>query len=132
MKKSTDLRVRSFQFAVDIVRFCRSALMSDQVLRRLAFQLIDAAGSVGANLEESHAGQSKPDFISKQCIALKEAYESRFWLRVIAASDPRLEPAVRPHLSEATELIAMLVASIKTAKSNPSRGETRTTSGESQ
>ncbi len=96
--------------------------MNDPVLRPIGFQLVDAAGSVGANLEESGAGQSKPDFISKQCIALKEAYESRFWLRVIAASEPGLEPNVRPHLSEASELICMLVASIRTAKSNPNRG----------
>jgi four helix bundle protein len=126
MDKSRDLRVRGFQFTVDIVRFCRSSLTSDPVLRRLAFQLVDAAGSVGANLEESSAGQTKRDFIAKQFVALKEARESRFWLRVIEASEPRLAPRARPHLQEASELIAMLTASIRTAKSNPHRGEVRT------
>lgn len=104
--------------------------MNEPVLRRLAFQLIDAAGSVGANVEESAAGQTKPDFIAKQCVALKEARESRFWLRVIAACDPPIAERTRPHVEEASELIAMLVASIKTAKSNPNRGEPRTASGE--
>jgi four helix bundle protein len=105
--------------------------MDEPVLRRLAFQLIDAAASIGANLEESGAGQSKPDFISKQCIALKEAYESRFWLRLVSATEPALERRAQPHLAESTELICMLVASIKTAKSNPHRGQTRTAAGES-
>ncbi len=130
MEKSRDLRVRSFRFTVDIVRFCRASLMNDPVLRRIGFQLIDAAGSVGANAEESGAGQTKPDFIAKQCIALKEARESRFWLRVIVASEPALESRAGPHLAESTELICMLVASIKTAKSNPNRGERHTASDE--
>jgi four helix bundle protein len=125
MDKSNDLRVRGFNFTVDIVRLCRSTLASDAILRRLAYQLVDSAGSVGANLEESGAGQTKPDFIAKQCIALKEATESRFWLRVIATSEPRLASATRPHIQEASELVAMLTASIKTAKSNPHRGEAR-------
>jgi four helix bundle protein len=122
MAKSRDLRVRSFHFTVDIVRFCRSTLTNDAILRRLAWQLVDSAGSVGANLEESGGGQTKPDFIAKQFIALKEARESRFWLRVIAASESRLAPQTRLHIQESTELVAMLTASIKTAKSNPDRG----------
>jgi len=125
MEKSRDLRVRSFEFTVDVVRFCRSTLIADAVLRRVAYQLIDSAGSVGANLEESGAGQTKPDFIAKQCVALKEAREARYWLRVIVAAEPRFVSLAQPHLKESTELIAMLVASIKTAKSNPHRGEAR-------
>ena len=128
MEKSRDLRVRSFQFTIDIVNFSRTRLTSDAIIRRLAYQLVDSAGSVGANLEESGAGQTKPDFIAKQCIALKEARESRFWLRVIAATSAALSPATKPHIQEATELVAMLIASIKTAKSNPYRGEADTAS----
>lgn len=125
MEKSRDLRVRSFEFTVDIVRLCGSELPSEPIVRRLAYQLVDAAGSVGANLEESGAGQSKPDFIAKQSIALKEARESRFWLRVIAAAYPTSAPRLRSRLQESNELIAMITASIKTARSNPSRGETQ-------
>lgn len=121
--KSRDLRVRAFHFAVDIVRFCRSGFGSDPILRRLAAQLVDSAGSVGANLEESGAGQSKADFIAKQCIALKEAHESRFWLRVIAVSHPPVAEAAKLFIEESSELVAMITASIKTARSNPHRGE---------
>jgi four helix bundle protein len=98
-------------------------LTGDSIARRLAFQLVDAAGSVGANLEESGAGQTKPDFIAKQFIALKTARESRFWLRVIAGAYPQSAKTLSPFIEESSELVAMLTASIRTAKSNPNRGE---------
>lgn len=86
MAKSSNVRERSFDFAVEAVRFCRLVAARDPILRRLAYQLVDAAG------------QTKPDFIAKNCIALKEARESRFWLRLIAATDPKVggRPSVSP------------------------------------
>jgi hypothetical protein len=78
---------------------------------------------MGANLEEAIAGQTKPDFITKQFTALKESREARFWLRLIAASEPRFKTGALPLIQESTELIAILTASLKTAKSNPRRGE---------
>jgi four helix bundle protein len=122
MAKSRDLRVRGFLFTVDIVRLCREHLAGDPIIRRLAYQLVDSAGSIGANLEESGAGHTKPDFIAKQAISLKEARESRFWLRVLAAAYPPVAPTLASHLQESTELVAMITASILTAKSNPHRG----------
>ena len=123
MAKSRNLRVRGFNFTVDVVKLCRAHLVHDPIIRRLAYQLVDAAGSVGANLEESGGGQTKPDFITKQSIALKEALESRFWLRVVSAAYPQAASPIQPHLGESDELVAMITASILTAKSNPYRGE---------
>jgi four helix bundle protein len=71
--KPYDLRQRSFLFAVDIIEFCRKVADRGFIMRRLAGQLVDAGASVGANLEESVDGQTKPDFITKIFIALKEA-----------------------------------------------------------
>jgi four helix bundle protein len=122
MAKSRDLRVRSFRFTVDVIQLSRAHLMDDPITRRLAYQLIDSAGSGGANLEESGAGQTKPDFIAKQFVALKEARESRFWLRVITAAYPALAPRLTAHLQESNELVAMVTASLTTARSNPHRG----------
>jgi four helix bundle protein len=102
----------------------RAAAGSD--LEALSVSTRRRHGSVGANLEESGAGQSKADFIAKQCIALKEARESRFWLRVITAACPTTAKALASRLQESTELIAMITASIKTARSNPDRGDTAT------
>ena len=126
MEKSRNVRVRSFQFAIDVVAFARVFGSRDPVLRRLAYQLVDAAGSVGANLQEAAEGQSKRDLIAKNCIALKEARESRFWLLLIAAAETSLKDRVRPLAGEAGELVAMLVAVVKTARSNPGRGKKMT------
>jgi four helix bundle protein len=94
----------------------------DPILRRLVFQLVDAAGSIGANLEEAAEAQSKRDFIAKNCIALKEARESRFWLMLIASVEKQLKERVQVLTDEASELVAMLGAVVKTARSNPGRG----------
>ena len=117
-----DFRDRSFLFACDVVAFGRIVADRGYILGRLATQLVKAGASVGANLEESVSGQTKPDFITKQCIALKEAREARFWLRLIAASEPSLAARAKPLIIEASEFVAMLTASVKTSRSNPHRG----------
>ena len=105
-QKPYDFRERSFLFACDVVAFARIVADRGYILARLASQLVDAGGSIGANLEESASGQSRPDFISKQCIALKESREARFWLRLIAASEPPLAPRAQPLIVEASEFVA--------------------------
>ncbi len=120
--KPYDLRERSFLFACDLVAFCRVVADRGYILGRLAVQLLKAGTAIGANLEEAADGQSKADFIAKTCIALKEARETRFWLRLIAASERSLQPQTVPLTAEASEFIAMLTTSIKKARSNPHRG----------
>jgi four helix bundle protein len=92
-------------------------------MRRLAGQLVDAATVVGANVEEADDGQSKPDFISKNCIALKECREVRYWLRLIAASETRVQRRAAPLIQESQELVAILRTIVIRAKSNPARGD---------
>jgi four helix bundle protein len=122
MERPYDFRDRSFLFACEIVAFCR--LLADRgfIMRRVAGQLVDAAGWLGANLEESADGQTKPDFIAKQFIAIKEARETRYWLRLIATSEPSLRSRAAPLIQEASEFVAMLTTSVKTARSNSNRG----------
>ena len=88
--------------------------------RRVAYQLLDAGTSVAANLEEAVAGQSRRDFTAKVGIALKEARETRFWLRLLAACYDDLRPAVGPLAAEATELIAILTAISRNARNHAS------------
>jgi len=121
-EKPYDFRERSFLFACDVVAFGRIVADRGYLLARIAAQLVKSGCSVGANLEESGDGQTKPDFISKQYIALKEARETRYWLRLIAASEPALASGAQPLIQEAGEFVAMLTVSVKTAKSNPNRG----------
>lgn len=84
--KVFDIRERSFNFAVAVVKLCRHLEKTTDVSRTLLGQLLDSATSVGANLEEAGAGQSRRDFVHKNAIALKEARESAYWLRLIRAA----------------------------------------------
>jgi len=112
MKTPYDIQERAFLFAVRIVDFCRDLNTAHPVTRKLSWQLLDAATSVGANMEEADAGQSKRDFISKTAIARKEGWETVFWLRLIAATDSDYRLSIPPLLDEAKQ-IAKIVSAIK-------------------
>jgi len=84
--KKADIRERAFAFAVRIIKLCKFLEQHSDVSKSVIDQLLDAGTSVGANLEEAVAGQSKADFIHKNSISLKEARESNFWLRLILAT----------------------------------------------
>jgi len=71
--KPRDIKERTFNFALEIVGFCRPPDSKPGTLRTLGQQLLRAGTSIGANVEEAQAGQSRADFISKYSIALKEA-----------------------------------------------------------
>src|SRR5687768_15440694 len=116
--KPYDIRERTYLFARDCIAFGRQTItLRDFVLNRLVYQLVDAAGSVGANLEEADDGQTKPDFISKNCIALKEIRESKFWLRQLRDSEPkRLGVMAALLIDEAEELRLIVTTIIMNAK----------------
>jgi four helix bundle protein len=124
-EKPYDIRERTYLFARESIAFGRHAVtLRDFVINRLVYQLVDAAGSVGANLEEAGDGQSKADFINKNCIALKEIREAKFWLRQLRDAEPyRLGPATEPLINEAEELRLIVAAIILNAKKSQSRGK---------
>ncbi len=97
-----DIRVRTFEFAVDVIGFAKTLIRDSDAPKPLVDQLIRSASSVGANLEEAFGGQSKADFIHKNTISLKEAREANYWLRLILATS-RL---TSPHRSQLAELEA--------------------------
>ena len=117
-----DLCERTFRFACDVSKLCTRLQERGAVVRRLSMKLLDAGTSIGANIEEGRAGQSKPDFIAKNFISLKESRETRSWLRVISATDPPLENELKPLLQEANEFVAMLTTTLKNARLSQSRG----------
>ena len=80
------IQQRSFDLSVRVVRLRRHLDRQPGTVRALSSQLVRAGTSVGANVEEAQAGQSRADFICKISIALKEARETCYWLRVLAAS----------------------------------------------
>jgi len=76
----------------------------------LAAQLVDSGTSIGANLEEADAAQSRADFISKCSIALKEARESHYWLRLMRATRKIDNETL---LAEWNELVAILTTIVR-------------------
>ena len=79
----TDIRERAFKFAVRIVKLCRFLDIATPTSKNITLQLLKSGTSIGANLEEAQAAQSKADFVHKNSISLKEARESNYWIRLI-------------------------------------------------
>jgi four helix bundle protein len=111
-----DIEERTFAFALGIVKLCRQFDKSSGSLRAIALQLLRAGTSVGANVEEAQAGQSRADFINKYSIALKEAREARYWLRLLRESEPALPGEIGLLSKEAEELGRILGAIVSRAK----------------
>jgi four helix bundle protein len=112
-------------FACRIVDFCRPLFSRDPVTRELGRQLLHAGTSVGANLEEAQASQSRPDFRSKIAIARKESRESRYWLRLIAYAEPPLRARTTSLIDESTQIYKILTTIKMNSEANA--GESQTT-----
>ena len=115
-EKVRDIEERTFQFALDIVRLCQNVERKAGTARILTLQLLRSATSVGANVEEAQAGQSRADFISKYSIALKESRETRYWLRLMAESQIINSRTVGPLLEEAIQLSRILGSIVSRSK----------------
>jgi four helix bundle protein len=109
----SDIPERTFQFAQRVVALCQVLDERPGVPRTLANQLLRSGTSIGANVEEGQASQSKADFISKYSIACKEARETHYWLRLLSASEIMPQERLGPLERECNELIAILTSIIK-------------------
>ena len=116
--KVFDICERTLKFSVRVVKFCSFLSQQGTQSRELSKQLIRSRTSIGANVEEAQSGQSTADFLSKMEIALKEARETRYWIRVIIASELVPENRLVSLLNEANELIKILSAIIIKKKKN--------------
>lgn len=84
----TDITERTFRFPLDILKLFRNINRDYSADKNiLSKQLLRSGTSIGANVEEAQSGQSRADFISKMSIALKEARETHYWLRLLAAAE---------------------------------------------
>lgn len=115
MSKPNPLLEKSYTFSVHIIYFC-GKLQKQEKEFMLSRQLLKSGTSIGANIEEGNYAQSKPDFISKFHIALKEARESNYWLRLVQDTIPKLKAEANELMKELQQIIALLIASINTAK----------------
>jgi four helix bundle protein len=117
--RKRDIQARAYQFACRIVNLNEHLVRQKGTCRMVAAQLLRCGTSVGANLEEADGAQSKKDFISKCNIALKEAREAHYWLRFLADCNLVPENQLAPLKNEANQVVAILTAIVKKARSNP-------------
>jgi four helix bundle protein len=115
--KPYDIHERLLEFAVEIVTAAQFLHTRGPIGRALSYQLLSTGTSAGANAEEGDGASSHDDFIAKNRIAVKEAKESRFRLRVCRRSnllDARFDALVR----ESDELVRILATIVHNALRN--------------
>ena len=112
--KSNVVVQKSFEFAVRIVNLYKY-LTLEQKEYTMSKQLLRCGTSIGANVSEAQRGQSRADFKAKMCIALKEANETEYWLRLLNRTDYIKQSQFDSIYTDADELISLLTAICKTA-----------------
>lgn len=110
------LKTKSYGFALRVVKLYK--YLSTQQEYVLSKQVLRSGTAIGALVSEAEFGQSKADFISKLSIALKEANETLYWLRLLKDSKYINEVMFEDIKSDNEELMKLLISSIKTTKKN--------------
>ncbi len=118
-QKENPIRDKSFEFALKIV--CLYQELQNQREFVLSKQLLRSGTSIGANVEEATAAESRRDFLHKLGIASKEARETSYWLRLLSQSALEKGIEVEPLLEDSAELVRMLTAIVKTTSGNSPR-----------
>lgn len=109
---------KSFDFALEIIELYKILKSKNEFV--ISKQLLRSGTSIGANVEEATAAQSKKDFATKMSIASKEARETRYWLRLLNKSK-LVQYDYKNYLNKIDELIRIITAIVKTAQSNLSK-----------
>ena len=108
---------KSFDFAVRIVNMYKY-ITSNKKEYILSKQLLRSGTSIGANITEAQRGQSKADFTAKMSIALKEAYETDYWLRLLYKTEYISTDEYQSVDKDIKEIISLLMSICKTANNN--------------
>ncbi|MDZ7662791.1 four helix bundle protein [Thiohalophilus sp.] len=108
---------KSFEFAIRIVKL-HQFLVKEKKEYVLSKQLLRSGTSIGANVNEAQAGQSRNDFISKMTIASKEARESKYWIELLVATGylAKNDKYINSLLSDVFELTRILTSIVKTTR----------------
>jgi len=115
MNEQGTIAVLSFDFALKVVHLYKFLIEKKEFI--LSKQLLRSGTSIGANVEEASAAQTKKDFIFKMCIASKEARETRYWLKLL--NESKLVPLdYSPYLGEIEVIIKILTKIVKSAQQN--------------
>jgi len=119
-----DLKTRTKSFGLRVMKVV-DALPNTASGRALGAQLIRSGTSVGANYRSACRGRSTAEFTAKLGIVIEEADESGYWLELISEASMLKPDLVLPLIQEASELVAIFTASVKTTKAknrNPESG----------
>ena len=114
--KNDELSIQSMDFAVSIINLVRELKSKHESI--ISTQIGRSGTSIGANIREAQYAHSKPDFIAKLQISLKEANETGYWLELLYKTGFLSEPQYKSLNSACTSIRVMLITSLNTAKSN--------------
>ena len=115
MAKPNVIAEKSEEFAVRVINLSKY-LIAEKKEYIISKQIFRSGTSIGANVSESRNAQSKDDFISKLNIALKEADETAYWLRILKRTEYISQDQFSSLNEDVQELISILVSIIKTTK----------------
>ena len=110
---------KSFDFAIRVVKLYKH-LCDDKKEYVLSKQLLRSGTSIGANINEAQAGQSKADFIAKMAISSKEARESKYWIDLLIKTDylNKNDKHVQTLVNDIEEIVKLLTSIVKSSQGN--------------
>ena len=115
--KESILKQKTYAFALKVIKVYKS-IVTEHKEYVLSKQFLKSGTAPGALVREAEYGQSKPDFISKMSIALKESNECDYWTNLLKDSDCISPETFADLQTDNKEIIYMLISSVKTAKSS--------------
>jgi four helix bundle protein len=109
-KEQSIIQKKSFEFALSVIELYKQLITKNEYV--LSKQLLRSGTSIGANVEEASAGQTKKDFIAKMSIASKEARETLYWLKLLQESN-LTNIDCSNQLKQCNDIINILTAIVK-------------------
>lgn len=109
------VKEKSFEFALQIIELYKVLHENREYV--LSKQLLRSTTSIGANINEALAGESRADYVHKMSISSKEARESLYWLELLDKSQ-LVKLDCSAYIAKCTELVKMLTSIVKTTKNN--------------
>lgn len=116
-RKGNVVKDKSYAFSLKVISTYKE-LVSEKKEYILSKQLLRSGTSIGAMVREAEHAQSKPDFIHKMSIALKEANETVYWLELMKDSNYLGSKEALEIISDAEEILRLLISIVKTSRGN--------------
>ena len=115
--QAQDMKTRTRAFALRVIRLAES-LPRTPAANVIRNQILRCGSSVGANYRAACRARSKPDFVSKMGIVEEEADETIYWMELLIDAEIVKKSRIADLMNEANEIVAIVVASIRTSKSS--------------